>query len=428
MENPIIGFIVGTIFGACLVLSGLTDPDKVINAFKLKDFHVIRTIAVCILVGMLGTWFLTTIGAANMHVKPAAIPIIIIGGALVGLGIGLTGYCPSTGLACAASGRIDALTAIIGMFLGAHAYILIYPLIVMPLEKVFNYDKVTLPQVTNTSLASWIISIFTAGSLVLFFTRSWESEGDKYNQAEDSNIDKGIFNKNGPKPIPREKVTDITLSILKTTRLLRTWKNLLFILITLCLVLIQVCFWLAYTGKIEIARKTNPDEVIVQNVTLSNSSVDTGMENATNGTNNTGFFDKNISFQQIIPMLHFVNVILVFASVLYVLVILLCISASFGGGLGGLSQISRSFITAMVMFVLLFPWQNIFGSSLIGVVYSPNELYQWHLADMNSTFSIVLLFLRFTGYWILVMLLLMKVQIHSWLWSKAIFPKLKKVY
>lgn len=428
MENSIIGFIIGIIFGACLVLSGLTDPDKIINAFKLKDFHVIRTIAVFILVGMFGTWILVIIGAANMHIKPAAIPMVIVGGALVGLGVGLTGYCPGTSLASAGSGRIDALTAIIGMYLGAHVYILIYPLIVMPLEKVFNYGQVTLPQITNTSLAPWVISIFTAGSLVLFFTRSREAGNDKQHQAGDSKIEKGIFNKNSPKPIPKEKVKDITLSIFQATRLLRMWKNLLFILITLCLIFLQVCFWLTYTGKIEITRKTNSDEVIIQNITLGNSSVGTEAEDAINETENKGFFDKNIPFEKIIPILHFINVILVFAPMLYVLIIFLCLSASFGGGLGGISQISRGFISAMVMFVLLFPWQNIFSSSLIGAVYSPNELYKWHLSDIHNTFGIVLIFLRFTGYWILVLLLLMKSQIHCWLWSKTIFLKLRKVY
>ena len=294
MENPIIGFTISIIFGACLVLSGLT------------------------------------------------------------------GYRPGTGLAYDGSGRIDALAAIAGIILAAHAYILVYPLIIVPLEKVFNYGKVALSQVTNASLASLGISIFTKGPLVLFFTRSWESGGDRNNRVGDSKVDRDTLNKHEPKPIPKEKITEVKLSIFQATRTLRTWKNLLFILIILCLVLLQMCFWLTYTGKIEVARETVSDEVIVQNNTLGNS-----------------FFDYKISFERIIPVLHFTNVILVFASMLYVLIIFLCLSASFGGGIGGLSQISRGFISAMIMLVLLFPWQNIFSTSLIGVVYSPNELYKW---------------------------------------------------
>ena len=50
MENPIVGLIMGSIFGICLVLSGLTDPDKIIGSLRFKDFHVIRTVVVFLFV------------------------------------------------------------------------------------------------------------------------------------------------------------------------------------------------------------------------------------------------------------------------------------------------------------------------------------------------------------------------------------------
>ncbi len=165
-----LGFLIGGLFGAGLFLGGLAEPDKIIGTLRLKDFHVMRTIAVFILVGMLGTWFLDMAGVANFSVKPSAILAVLIGGALLGIGFGLTGYCPGTGLACAAAGRIDAVVTVLGMFLGALVFILIYPGIVEPIDAIANRGKVTLSEVTGISKTVWVLGMVGVGTLVLVLT------------------------------------------------------------------------------------------------------------------------------------------------------------------------------------------------------------------------------------------------------------------
>lgn len=171
MSPQITGLIIGALFGAALVLAALADPDKIIGTLRLKDLHAMRTIAVFVLVGILGTWILEMLGLAHFSVKPAAIVSVLIGGSLLGIGFGLTGFCPGTGLACAASGRMDALVTVIGMFFGALVFILLYPSIVVPIENIANYGKTTLPQVTNTPQAAWVLPISIIGALILFLTR-----------------------------------------------------------------------------------------------------------------------------------------------------------------------------------------------------------------------------------------------------------------
>ena len=171
MSTTLIGFIVGGLFGAGLFLGGLADPDKIIGTLRLKDFHAMRTIAVFVLVGMLGTWILELSGMAHLSVKPAAILAVSIGGSLLGAGFGLTGYCPGTGLACAASGRIDAMVTVLGMFLGALVFIWIYPSIVEPIGKIANFNKVMLPEITGISRGIWVVVIVGAGTLTLILTR-----------------------------------------------------------------------------------------------------------------------------------------------------------------------------------------------------------------------------------------------------------------
>ena len=171
MSTELLGFIMGALFGAFLFLGGLADPDKIIGTLRLKDFHAMRTIAVFVLVGMLGVWILELAGVANMSHKPAVIVPVLIGGALLGVGFGLTGYCPGTGLACAAAGRIDALVSIVGMLAGAFVFILIYPAVVPAMESVANYGKSALPQITGTKPVLWVVPILLTGSVVLWLTR-----------------------------------------------------------------------------------------------------------------------------------------------------------------------------------------------------------------------------------------------------------------
>ena len=171
MSPQITGLIIGALFGAALVIAALADPDKIIGTLRLKDLHTMRTIAVFVLVGILGTWILNMLGLAHFSIKAAAIVSVLIGGALLGIGFGLTGFCPGTGLACAAAGRIDALVTVLGMFLGALVFIFLYSSIVVPIEKIANYGKITLPQFAHTSAAVWVLPICIIGSLILFLTR-----------------------------------------------------------------------------------------------------------------------------------------------------------------------------------------------------------------------------------------------------------------
>ena len=164
------GFLVGAAFGAALVLSGLGDPDKIVGALRLRDFHALRVIAVFVLTGMLGTWFLSLGGWAHFDVKPAMMVSVAIGGALLGIGFGMTGYCPGTGLA-AAAGRIDAVVAVLGMFGGALAYVMLYPAVWKPLEAVANAGAKTLPETTDVPAPVWILVLVGGGAFALWRTR-----------------------------------------------------------------------------------------------------------------------------------------------------------------------------------------------------------------------------------------------------------------
>ena len=172
------GFVVGALFGAALFLGGLADPDKIVGTLRLKDLHALRTIVLFVLVGMLGTWILQFTDYAHGTPKPATMVTVVLGGGLLGMGFGMTGYCPGTGLACAASGRLDALITVLGMFAGAAAFIWAYPDIIQPLEKLQAYDfgKITILEhfgvQDDTRLRYGLVPVvFVVGVVLLVLTR-----------------------------------------------------------------------------------------------------------------------------------------------------------------------------------------------------------------------------------------------------------------
>jgi hypothetical protein len=95
-------------------------------------------------------------------------------------------------------------------------------------------------------------------------------------------------------------------------------------------------------------------------------------------------------------------------------------SVSFKGGLGGLNHICSTLYMALIVFILLMPWQNFFGPIVLGATFTPQELIRWCTTDISDTFIMVLFYLRFSGYWALVFLLLLMAHLRSFCWVRAI--------
>ncbi len=94
------------------------------------------------------------------------------------------------------------------------------------------------------------------------------------------------------------------------------------------------------------------------------------------------------------------------------------------GRLGGLNHVSRAFILALIAVALLVPWQVI-GLSVVGVTWTPAELVQWLSAKSDDLGNTIIFYLRFTGYWLAVVLLLLLSQARTTRWSKSILHRLE---
>jgi uncharacterized protein len=127
MQHRISEFFVGLLFGLGLMLSGMTDPGKVIGFLDLFgnwDPSLALVMGGAIAVGFFAFAFakkrtFNFLGGA-MHL-PKSNQIdrrLVIGAVLFGAGWGLAGFCPGPALVSMAAGQSKALLFVVAMLIG----------------------------------------------------------------------------------------------------------------------------------------------------------------------------------------------------------------------------------------------------------------------------------------------------------------------
>jgi len=138
-----------------------------------------------------------------------------------------------------------------------------------------------------------------------------------------------------------------------------------------------------------------------------------------------GDFFAGFSFEQLTLAIRLLNAVLILTATLYCLTLLFGLKVSMHGRLGGINHVSRAFFLSLLMLVLLLPWQRIFGGVVTGAIFTPGELQEWFSARTDDMFDTVLYYLRFSGYGVLIFLLLLLSQLRSLRWAKAILRRLE---
>jgi hypothetical protein len=128
MTSILLALLIGAAFGAALDRVGATNPDKIVGMLNLSDLHLMKTIFAAIGVSsilMFGGQMAGLVDVGHMSVKTAHLGVVL-GGAILGAGFAVAGYCPGTGVAAAATGRRDALAFVAGGLVGAAAYMAVF--------------------------------------------------------------------------------------------------------------------------------------------------------------------------------------------------------------------------------------------------------------------------------------------------------------
>ena len=146
--------LLGAIFGVLLHRGGVANYNVIVNQFRFRDFTVLKIMMTAIIVGGLGVLALNSAGLANYHIKAANMLGVVLGAAIFGVGMVLYGYCPGTGLAAVATGRLDALAGLAGMMVGGIAYALTFDWVAANILPVGAYGKLRLPELLG--LPEWV--------------------------------------------------------------------------------------------------------------------------------------------------------------------------------------------------------------------------------------------------------------------------------
>ncbi len=161
--------LIGIAFGITLESAGFGNSKLLAAQFYFKDMRVFKVMFTAIIVAMTLIFLSTAVGLLDYNliwVPPTYLWPGIIGGAIMGVGFIVGGFCPGTSLVGLATGKIDAVYFVLGVLFG----------IFMFGETVSNFavffessymGRFTLPELFNSSYGVVVTSI-VIGALAMF--------------------------------------------------------------------------------------------------------------------------------------------------------------------------------------------------------------------------------------------------------------------
>ena len=154
----IVAFVIGIGFGFFLERAGFGSAKKLTDQFYFRDMAVFRVMFTAIVTAMLGLFYLAAVGWVDLslvYIQPTYLWPQIVGGLLLGIGFIVGGYCPGTSLVALATGKLDALVFVAGVFAGIFAIGEVWPSITGFTES-SNLGRLTLPEVLHLPMG-WVV-------------------------------------------------------------------------------------------------------------------------------------------------------------------------------------------------------------------------------------------------------------------------------
>ncbi len=115
----------GVLFGLALEGAGFASPRKLTGQFLFRDFAVLKVMFTAVVTAAVGLWLCQALGviaAGSYFVHTPYYWGMALGGALIGAGFAVGGYCPGTSVVGLAGGRLDALAFAAGMVVGVWVF------------------------------------------------------------------------------------------------------------------------------------------------------------------------------------------------------------------------------------------------------------------------------------------------------------------
>ena len=117
--------LIGFAFGFTLEMSGFGNSRKLAAQFYFTDLTVLKVMFTAIITAMVLMFGAVGLGLLNFSqvwVNPTYLASGILGGLIMGVGFIVGGFCPTTSLAAASTGKVDGMFFVLGGFFGAFLF------------------------------------------------------------------------------------------------------------------------------------------------------------------------------------------------------------------------------------------------------------------------------------------------------------------
>ena len=154
--------VIGFAFGFTLEMSGFGNSRKLAAQFYFTDLTVLKVMFTAIVTAMVLIFGAVGLGILNFSqvwVNPTYLSSGILGGLIMGVGFIVGGFCPTTSLAAASTGKVDGMFFVGGGFFGAFLF--------SETEKYFDnwytnagyYGRLTLDQVLHLPIGVVVLLV-----------------------------------------------------------------------------------------------------------------------------------------------------------------------------------------------------------------------------------------------------------------------------
>jgi len=129
--NLIVALIAGIGFGFVLEQAGFSSTKKLVGLFYGYDFTVLKVFFTAGVTAMIGVLLFGQMGILDLsliYINPTFLWSALVGGAIMGVGFIIGGFCPGTSVCAAAIGKLDGLAFVFGSGLGVLVFVEVYPM------------------------------------------------------------------------------------------------------------------------------------------------------------------------------------------------------------------------------------------------------------------------------------------------------------
>ncbi|MDP3451950.1 MAG: YeeE/YedE thiosulfate transporter family protein [Bacteroidales bacterium] len=166
-KRPLLfGLGFGILFGFLLHKGGVTKYDVIVGQLLLTDFTVVKIMLSAVVTGMIGIYFMKSLGWIKLSLKSGSVGMNIIGALIFGVGFAVLGYCPGTIAGAIGNGYLDAIVGgLAGILLGTWIFAIMYPKLKDGILQKGEFGDITIPRLLKVN--DWVVVLPVAALIIL---------------------------------------------------------------------------------------------------------------------------------------------------------------------------------------------------------------------------------------------------------------------